>query len=180
MQPDLAAFLARHKPLAEEQAVWGEGSIKLLIRCYLAKEMPPLEDVTSVRSIVFRDDSLLVMRNPDDTHIYPGGRREGNESLDETLDREIIEETGWEVIEATRLGFIHFQHLTPRPEGYLYPYPHFLHVVYKANASHFRPDTRVEDDYEQEALFRLINEVREMTLSPCQHVFLKAALEARA
>ncbi len=180
MQTDLAAFLARHSPLAEEEAVWGQGSIRLRIRCYLGLELPPLNYLTSVRSLIFQDDSLLVMRNIDDTHIYPGGRREGGETLEETVCRELLEETGWEVTEFARLGFIHFQHLTPKPEVYLYPYPHFIHVVYMAKASHFVMGARVEDDYELEAAFRPVSEVREMTLSPCQHVFLKAALEARA
>ncbi|MEO6458584.1 MAG: NUDIX domain-containing protein [Chloroflexia bacterium] len=180
MQPDLAAFLACHTPRAEEEAVWGEGTItiRLLISCYLSTELPPLEYVTSVRSLVFQGNSVLVLRNPDDIHIYPGGRREGGETLEETLRREILEEVGWEVVEIARLGFLHFQHLTPKPEGYLYSYPHFMHVVYMAKASHFMPGAKLEDDYELEAAFRPISEVREMPLSPCQHVFLKAALEA--
>jgi len=180
LQPDLAAFLARHTPRAEQQAVWGEGTIRLLISCYLSTELPPLKYVTSVRSLVFRDDSVLVLRNPDDTHIYPGGRREGGETLEETLRREILEEVGWEVTEISQLGFLHFQHLTPKPEGYLYPYPDFCHIVHMAKASHFVPNARVEDDYELEAAFRPISEVQDMTLSPCQHVFLKAALEVRS
>lgn len=178
MQPDLAAFLARHTPLAEEEAVWGEGTIRLLISCYLSTELPPLEYVTSVRSLVFHDDSVLVLRNPDDTHIYPGGRREGGETLEETLRREILEEVGWEVAGVSLLGFIHLHHLTPKPTGHLYPYPNFFHVVYMATATSFIPEAKLEDDYELEAAFRPISEVREMTLSPCQHIFLKAALEA--
>lgn len=180
MQPDLAAFLARHTPLAEEQAVWGEGTIRLLISCYLSTELPPLEYVTSVRSLVFHNDSVLVLRNPDDTHIYPDGRREGDETLEETLRREILEEVGWEVAEISQLGFIRLHHLTPKPPGYPYPYPDLLQVVHMATATSFVPDAKLEDDYELEASFRPISEVQEMTLSPCQHVFLKAALEARA
>ena len=160
--------------------MWGEGNIRLQISCYLSRELPPLEYVTSVRSLVFQNDSVLMLRNPDDTHIYPGGRREGSETLEETLRREISEEVGWEVSEISQLGFIHFQHLNPKPEGYIYPYPHFMHVVHMAKASRFIPDARVEDDYELEAAFRPISEVAENALSPCQHVFLKAALSAGA
>ena len=159
--------------------MWGGGSIRLQIRCYLGLETPLLDYVTSVRSIVFKKESVLVMRTMDDTHIYPGGRREGNESLDVTLRREILEETGWEVADVSRLGFIHFEHLTPKPEGYLYPYPNFMHIICMAKASRFMQGTR-EDDYELEATFRPITEVQQMILSPCQHVFLKAALELRA
>jgi ADP-ribose pyrophosphatase YjhB (NUDIX family) len=180
LHPELAAFLTRHSPLAGEEALWGGGSIRLQIRCYLGLEIPPLDYVTSVRSIVFKKESVLVMRNMDDTHIYPGGRREGNESLDGTLQREVLEETGWEVADVSRLGFIHFEHLTPRPDGYLYPYPHFMHIICMAKASRFIQGARLEDDYELDAAFRPITEVQELTLSPCQHVFLRAALELRA
>jgi 8-oxo-dGTP diphosphatase len=179
METELATFLARHEHLTEEEVVWGGGSIRLQIRCYLGIAIPPLKYVTSVRSIVFKRDCVLVLRNLDDTHIYPGGRREANESLDETLRREVLEETGWEIGEVTPLGFIHFHHLAPMPPYYPYPHPDFMQVVYIADALRFVPGARSEDDYEVEAGFRPVSEVAAMSLSPGQHLFLKAALQAR-
>ena len=179
METELATFLAQHEYLTEEEAVWGGGSIRLQIRCYLGTAMTPLNYVTSVRSIVFRGDCVLVLRNLDDTHIYPGGRREANESLDETLRWEVLEETGWEIREVTSLGFIHFHHLTPMPPNYPYPHPDFMQVVYMADALRFAAGAQLEDDYEVEAGFRPLSEVVAMSLSPAQHLFLKAALQAR-
>ena len=88
MSPDLAVFLSCHAPEAREEVTWGE--MRLQRACYLCGELPPLEYVTSVRGIVLRDTEVMVMTNPDETHIFPGGRRELGESLEETLRREVL------------------------------------------------------------------------------------------
>ena len=51
--------------------------------------------------------------------------------------REVLEETGWTIRDARLLGLAHFQHLTPKPVAYRYPYPNFLHLVYVANADRY-------------------------------------------
>ena len=111
MKSDLAAFLGRHQPIVEDSAVWGD--LPLRITSYLSKERPPLDYITSVRSLIFREDSILVVRNPDEIHIMPGGRCETGEALEETLHREVLEETGWIIAEVSMLGFVHFHHLIP-------------------------------------------------------------------
>jgi len=120
MEPDLAAFLARHTPQTQESAVWGGGTHPLRITAYLGHELPPLAYVTSVRSVVFHDATALVLRDRDGLHILPGGRREPGETIEETLRREVLEETGWTLRAPTLLGFLHFHHLSPRPPGHPY------------------------------------------------------------
>lgn len=159
MQPDLPSFLATLAPVAQKEVVWGGGKTHLLAGCYMGSVVPPLRYVTSVRSVVIRGDEVLVMRNPDETHIMPGGRREKGETLEETLRREVLEESGWEIEPMAVLGFIHFHHLTPQPRDYPYPYPDFIHLVYISLATERRPEARVPDDYEQEAAFRSIREL---------------------
>ena len=119
------------------------------------------------------------MRNRDSTHIFPGGRREGSETLEETLHREMLEETGWAITGVSMLGFMHFHHLSPKPVGHTYPHPDFIQVVYMATATAFIRDTRLADDYELEAAFRPITEAQTLELSPCQHLYLKEALRVR-
>ncbi len=180
MVPDLAAFLARHMPLAEELAVWGAGTLPLRITAYLGSESPPLPYITSVRGLIFRDDALLVLRNLDGAHIMPGGRREAGETLEETLRREVLEETGWTVRAPAMLGFMHLHHLSPRPPGQPYPHPDFAQVVYIAEAERYVPDARVPDDYEIDARFRPLSTVEAPELSPGEQVYLATALRRRA
>lgn len=95
---DAASFLnqlASLQPLTEEYATWGDGIIKLRIKSYLSDEEPPLELVSSVRAIVFQNDTILVTRNANGSHIVPGGRREAGGDLEKTVRRELLEETGW-------------------------------------------------------------------------------------
>ena len=181
MQADLTGYLARHAPLAVEEAIWGDGRISLRITAYLAEECPPLAVITSVRSLVFRGDMILVLRNQDSVHIVPGGRREVGETLEETLRREVLEETGWTLTEPQMLGFGHFHNRSPQlPEYAHYPYPDFVQVVYMADAGLWLPDARVADDYELEASFRPIGEVGQIALSAGEQVYLAAALARRA
>jgi 8-oxo-dGTP pyrophosphatase MutT (NUDIX family) len=144
---------------------------------YLTANMPPLEYVTSVRAIVTQGAHTLVITSPDREHILPGGRREPGESLTETLRREALEETGWSLTSLRLLGFKHFHHLMSKPDGYVYPYPDFLQVVYTAIAEVYHPDQRIMDDYELDARFLPLAEVRALPLPPVQRMFLDAAVQ---
>ena len=176
MSRDLEAFLARHDPVTTGEAVWHEGSIRLRIDCYLGNERPPSAYVTSVRSVVLRGDDVLTVRNADEWHVLPGGRREPGETLEQTLRREVLEEAGLAIERPVQLGFMHLHHLTPRPSGYEYPYPDFLWQVFVSVAGTVDPRGRVTDDYEEEALFRPAAEARLLDLSGENRVFLEAAL----
>lgn len=182
MEPDLAAFLARHAPQTQESAVWGGGAHPLRITAYLGHELPPLAYVTSVRSIVLGDGdgdgdaTALVLRDRDGLHILPGGRREPGETLEETLRREVLEETGWTLRAPTPLCFLHFRHLSPRPLGHPYPHPDFVQVVYMAQADAYEPDARVADNHELGSDFRPLAAVRALALTAHEQLYLAAAL----
>jgi 8-oxo-dGTP diphosphatase len=167
-------------PLAEETTIWGAGRFAFRVTGYLTSELPPLESITSVRGLVFRGDSMLCLSEPEGIHLFPGGRREPGEALEETLRRELLEEAGCRLAEVSLLGFMHFHHLNPAPPGYPYPYPDFLQLVYVAAAAD--PDRRtppVPSDEIQYA-FRPIAAVQALDLSPGQQLYLQAALRTRA
>ncbi len=72
-QSDLVAFLARHRPFHRDMAVWEDGLIHLRVVSYLSDALPPLPSITSVRALVFRDDTVLVSHNPETRIFGPVG-----------------------------------------------------------------------------------------------------------
>ncbi|MBO0781807.1 MAG: NUDIX hydrolase, partial [Ktedonobacteraceae bacterium] len=168
----------QNMPSAEEKTAWGEnGSLKMRMNSYVSRDLPPLELVTSVRAVVRRgDDEVLVVREPNGKiYILPGGRREAGEDLEETLRREVLEETGWTLDNIDLLGCIHFHILVPKPDGYAYSYPDFFQLVYVARAVEYRPEAMQYDEYVQDSAFHPLAEVRAMPLREGQQRFLEAA-----
>jgi 8-oxo-dGTP pyrophosphatase MutT (NUDIX family) len=170
----LAAFLAQYQPGAEETIRWDD--MRLRVTSYLCPELPPLELITSVRAVILKDSLVMVVRDPDSTHILPGGRREPDEELLETLMREVLEETGWTINALQLLGIKHFHHLTAMPDQYRYPYPDFLQVIYCARAHNHLPEAQEIDGYEIETKFMPIEEALQLPLAPNDRLWLGAAL----
>jgi ADP-ribose pyrophosphatase YjhB (NUDIX family) len=175
----LRTYLAGCTPLAHESVTWADGHIELQLTTYITEAIPPMEFVTSVRCLVFREDTVLVQRDLDGMHVLPGGRREGDESIEQTLRRELLEETGWTIDAPQLLGCVHFHHLTPRPAGHVYPYPDFVQVVFMAEAARYLAERMVDDEYLVESVFRPVAEARELALTPGQRLLLDAALKRR-
>ena len=177
MKLEIASFLQELKPAVEESAVWRDGQMFLSIRTYLGSKSPPLEYVTSVRCVLLHKEAVLVVHSTDGTyHILPGGRREDNESVKETLRREVLEEAGWTIKGESLLGFMHFHHLSPKPEGYTYPYPDFFQLVFRAQAETHLPHRRELGEWEQDSAFHPYAKLAELDLSPSNRLFLNAAL----
>lgn len=176
MDTELALFLQRHTPIARESAIWGDGTIPLDITSYLSQELPPLNLVTSVRAVVIRHEDVLVVRDPGGYHIVPGGRREANETLLQTLQRELQEETGWSLTNIKLIGFKHFHYLGPRLD--MFPlYPDFLQVIYSAKPDMFQQERKEQNGYELEARFLPHTELAALDLSPSDLAFLDAAFQ---
>ena len=121
---------------------------------------------------------MLVVRGilgPTDLHIVPGGRREGDETLDETLRREVLEETGWTIANVVMLGFMHFHILDRR---LCYPHSGFVNVIHAADAvAHHQ--SALAGDVEIGVGFRPLTEIRALSLKSGERLFLNEALAQR-
>jgi 8-oxo-dGTP pyrophosphatase MutT (NUDIX family) len=178
-QPNLADFLARGEIIARERQIWGAATT-LDVASYLCAALPPLTYTTSVRAIILRGDEILAAQQGPVWHIMPGGRREGDEALAATLGREILEESGWTIVDATLLDCLHLHHLTPQAPGYRSPYPDFLQPIYLARAHDFRPEALLPNEYEPDPYtFRPIAEALILPLPEVERRFLDAILRQR-
>jgi ADP-ribose pyrophosphatase YjhB (NUDIX family) len=179
MTSALTHFLEQHNHPTEQTVDWGT-DIRLRLRSALCEDLPPLTYVTSVRCIIFRGDEIMCMGNEEGhRHILPGGRRKPDETLMQTLHREIHEETGCVLDAPMLLGYIHFHHLKPKTAAYAYPYPDFVQLIYTAQATDHDPTSRIDDDDETQADFHPLDEVNAMTLSPDERLFLDTALKVQ-
>jgi 8-oxo-dGTP pyrophosphatase MutT (NUDIX family) len=187
LEEGLETFLQRHAVSDETKAVWS--GVRLHVTSYLSEELPPVGLVSSVRCVLLRagetgrTHEVLVVREQNGAHLLPGGRREPHETLEETAQREVLEETGWTMTAMRRLGFRHYRHLTPRPEGYKYPYPDFLHVIFAARAHSFQPERMfpaevLEREHVLSTEFVPVDAVGAVPLATAHLLFLKAALRS--
>jgi 8-oxo-dGTP pyrophosphatase MutT (NUDIX family) len=158
--------------------VWG-GVHRLERRLYATRDQPPDALVSSVRAVVFRKAAVAVIRDPDgSSHVIPGGRREAGESQEDALAREIGEETGWRFASAKHFGFLHFRHLSPKPEGYPHPYPDFFQTLHVVEATDHDRRRIKRDDWETHS--RLMPTARAFTAVRDEQVtLLRLAIAAR-
>ena len=173
MDPELGEFLARHTRLAEDRAVWGNGTLPLRIESYIGEADPPRNCVTSVRCLTFQSDRVLLVRNPGGIHIIPGGRLNGGEGYEEALRRELLEETGWSISNPKRIGFMHFHHLDSTPRDSEDVRPDFVQLVYVSQADQHMSNVKLVDDYEESSSFEPVAEVVSLDLSRGEKLYLR-------
>jgi ADP-ribose pyrophosphatase YjhB (NUDIX family) len=174
----LAPALAGLTPFADLRIVW-HGPLHLRLRGYAADLEIPDIMISSVRAVVFRGSKVVVVRDPHNHHITPGGRREPGETLEETCRRELAEECGWRVGPLHPLAFWHFQHLDEAPPpDFPFEWCDFANLIYLAEG--IAHDRSAIDRGQWELGSRLMSlSAARPLLPPEQQPLLDIALAAR-
>ena len=172
-------FLKLYPPVSVEAQTWLAGEIELTVSSYITCDEPPSQLVSSVRALVFRDKSILLMQNLDGYHIHPGGRVEAGESHLDALRREIVEEAGVEITGVRRLGFMHLRHETPKLPNYPFLYPDLFWPIFLAEYDGDSEETQEPDDYELSSEFVPLDDLDRSILTAAELAYLDHAIEAR-
>jgi len=181
--PELVRAFEGLEKMGETEVVWGGGTIPIRVTSYFCDAFPTLEQVSSVRCIVFRGDAVLVVREGEQgerAHVVPGGRRELGESVRQTLERELLEEIGWTVYEPRLIGVVWLRHLRPqppdRPVDPLW-YSDFVWLIHAAEAAEERPEAVIAGHPEGVPGFVPLAEVDALPLGEESRLFLRRVLE---
>jgi 8-oxo-dGTP pyrophosphatase MutT (NUDIX family) len=99
----------------------------------LSPVLPAKELITTAFALAFRGDQLLLTNLVKRGWDIPGGHIEPGEMPEETVHREVAEETGTKLGPLHMLGYQRLRLLTPKPAGYKYPYPDCYQIFYWAS-----------------------------------------------
>lgn len=178
MEAELQDFLHGRTLLSSECADWGSSGLSYPVELtwYASETLPPERFVVSVRAVVLLDQTVLVVTDKTgEKFVVPGGRREGHEKFEETLEREVLEECGWHVEPVRPIGVLHIRALGPRDLSLSYPYPDSLHLAYVAQAVQPQSDWRRSDDWVAASEFVPVSSARRLEMREAQHALLGIA-----
>lgn len=85
--------------------------------------IPPVELLTSVHLLCFRESSLLMIRHRTRGWDIPGGHVENGEEWEAALRRELLEEACATAADVSPFLHLRIRIAGPKPRDYKYPYP---------------------------------------------------------
>ncbi len=99
----------------------------------LSSQLPPLELIATAFALAFMDGRLLMTHLRHRGWDIPGGHVEPGETPEQTVRREVYEETAARLGPLHVLGYQRLRLLGPRPASSRYPYPDCYQVFYRAH-----------------------------------------------
>ena len=175
LDDELAHFLKPLTPFAEATVEWTIGTLHLA--CYLTESEPPTHFLTSARAVVTDGSRVVVVEDPQKKYVLPGGRIEKDETPEDAMRREVLEETGWRINSFRQIGILHYRHLKVESAVGLHPSQEFLQIVYAATPGEYKPELREVGGYELGSEFMPVSKARTLSLDPGELVFQAAAVE---
>ena len=170
----LESFLARHVPFGGWREEWL--GVPLEFRTFLADELPPRAFVGSVRAIVLRDNKVLLVYS-DIPILSVGGRCEPGETIEQTLLREVAEETGWNVSPVAVIGFTHCHHLDGQRPDWGRPAPDWIDPCFAVVAESY--EANIIEQNAARCEFVSIDEAERCGLHEIDRIWLREALRKR-
>jgi len=172
---ELKQFLSRHQPFGGWRDEWL--GVPLEFRAYVSAELPPSEFIGSVRALVLRDNNVLVAHSSPPI-LSVGGRCEPGETVEETLLREVGEESGWLVTPLSVIGFVHGRHLDEQRPNWGRPAPDFIDPMFAATAVRFDPALLGQNEVRCE--FLPVAAIEQLGIEQISRTFLNEALRRRS
>ena len=159
------------------EAVWP--SARLRGRTYIGGFEFPSELLTSARAVVFKGSRVVVVDEiHGERHIEPGGGIEAGETVEQTVRREVAEESGWTVGELRPLGFHFLEPLTPSPPLSTRRWGAMVHAIFVTEGFSYsraaRDMNQIETGSRLTSIRRAVSQLREN-----EAMLLRAALERR-
>jgi 8-oxo-dGTP pyrophosphatase MutT (NUDIX family) len=170
---ELQPYLARHRSFGGWREAWD--GVPLEFRACLADELPPHSFVASVRGVVLRGDDV-VMQTASRILSF-GGRGEPGETIEQTLIREVGEETGWLVEPIGVIGFIHARHLDAQRPKWGRPAPDFVDPLFAVAAVRYEPARKLPGEAACDLV--ALAEIQRLGLDPINMTYLHEALRKR-
>lgn len=105
------------------------------IALILDHQLPPTDLITSALALAFDGQRILMTNLNARGWDIPGGHREMGETPEQTLHREVREETGATLSNVQLLGYQRIRILAAPPPNYRYPHPESYQALYLATVA---------------------------------------------